>query len=218
MYKQSDSINELATALSAAQRLMEGAAKDSANPFFKSRYADLSSIWLAIREPLGAHGLSVIQVPAAEGSKITITTLLCHTSGQWISSELTMAGKDDSPQGIGSAITYARRYALAAICGVAPEDDDGEKAQGRSTPTGSAKPQGHAPTPQESTVDLRMSITTAAQNWLKKFMEVSQPQEFRRVLGLHGYEDIGAIPLDTTKAKLLFEDLRMALADCRKVK
>ena len=168
MYKQSDSINELATALSAAQRLMEGAAKDSANPFFKSRYADLSSIWLAIREPLGAHGLSVIQMPAAEGSKITITTLLCHTSGQWISSELTMAGKDDSPQGIGSAITYARRYALAAMAGVAPEDDDAEGAQGRRQEPQRQERPAQLPAPEKPTRQVPAELVKVFERMMKE--------------------------------------------------
>lgn len=135
MITRSEDIAELATALAVAQGAIEGAAKDSSNPFFKSSYADLASVWDAIRCPLSANGLSIVQMPSAEGAKVTITTLLLHKSGQWISSDLTLTAKEDAPQAIGSAITYARRYALQSVAGVAPEDDDGERAQGRQTPT-----------------------------------------------------------------------------------
>ena len=138
----SETINELAAALAAAQGKIENASKDSANPYFRRRYADLASIWDAIRGPLSAQGLAVVQPVRVEGSSVTVTTLLAHASGQWISSDLTMTAqrqikdgggweKLDSPQAIGSCITYARRYALAAMAGVAPEDDDAEGAQGR---------------------------------------------------------------------------------------
>ena len=139
--ERSETINALAAALAAAQGKIENASKDSANPYFRSRYADLASIWDAIRGPLSEHGLAVVQPVRVEGSSVTVTTLLAHASGQWISSDLTMTAqrqmkdgggweKLDSPQAIGSCITYARRYALAAMAGVAPEDDDGEGAQG----------------------------------------------------------------------------------------
>ena len=129
--ERSEQINDLAEALAAAQGKIEHAVKDSANPFFKSRYADLASVWEAIRRPLSEHGLSVIQCPSAEGPRVTITTMLVHRSGQWICSALTVTAKEDAPQAVGSAITYARRYALQSVAGVAPDDDDGEEAQGR---------------------------------------------------------------------------------------
>jgi hypothetical protein len=218
-YRQSDSIDQLATALSAAQRAMEGASKDSVNPSFHNKYADLSSIWAAIREPLGANGLSVIQMPSAEGARVTVTTLLAHSSGQWISSDLSLTVKDDSPQAIGIGITYARRYSLAAVGGVAPEDTDGEGAQPRAEDSRAQpkpKVQVRTAAPQESTGDLKASITTAAQGWLQKFIAAKHPEEFQRVMGLHGYQEIDQIPVVVEKAKLLFDDLRMALADLKK--
>jgi hypothetical protein len=131
MVAKSESIKELSAALAKAQAEIKGAAKDSANPYFKSRYADLASVWDACREPLTKNGLAVSQWPSAEGPKVTVETILSHESGEWISRELTITAKEDSPQAVGSALTYARRYALAAVAGVAPEDDDGEAAQGR---------------------------------------------------------------------------------------
>jgi len=129
---RSESIDQLATALALAQGKIRSAIKDTANPYFKSRYADLASIWDAVREPLSSNGLAVLQLPCADGPRVSVTTLLTHSSGQWISSELTMTAKEDAPQAIGSAITYARRYGLQSIAGVAPDDDDGESAQGRA--------------------------------------------------------------------------------------
>lgn len=134
----SQSIKELATALARAQAEIEGANRDSANPFFKSKYADLASVWSACRAALTKNGIAVSQPPEADGAKVTVTTMLLHESGEWISSPLTMTAKEDSPQAVGSAITYARRYALAAMVGVAPEDDDGEGAMGREHKNGSA--------------------------------------------------------------------------------
>lgn len=128
---QSESIAKLAEALSKAQGKIKGAAKDTANPFFKSKYADLASVWDACRDQLSAHGLSVIQTTEDGLEYVTIITTLSHSSGEWIRGRLTMKPVKNDPQGVGSAITYARRYALAAIVGVAPEDDDGEAASGR---------------------------------------------------------------------------------------
>lgn len=127
----SNVINEIAAALSKAQGAMGGAVKDSANPFFKSKYADLESVWQACRAPLASNGLAVVQTVNAGELGIGITTMLTHTSGQWIKDTMIIHPKDDSPQALGSAVTYARRYALAAIAGVYQTDDDGESAQGR---------------------------------------------------------------------------------------
>ncbi|MDP2362296.1 MAG: ERF family protein, partial [Ignavibacteria bacterium] len=110
------------------------ARKDSANPFFKSVYADLASVWEACRQALSTNGLCVIQTTDNDNGSVIVITTLIHSSGQWIRGKLRIKPVKDDPQGIGSAITYARRYALAAIVGVAPdegEDDDGEGAMGR---------------------------------------------------------------------------------------
>jgi len=139
--KASSELSELFAALAKAQGAIEGASKDKANPFFKSKYADLASCWAACRIPLAENGLSVQQHATAEGPCVTVTTILGHASGQWMSSELTMTAKEDTPQGIGSCLTYARRYALSAIVGIAPEDDDGNAA---TMPTKAApKPEGY---------------------------------------------------------------------------
>src|SRR5690606_11085019 len=80
------------------------------------------------RAPLSKHGTAVLQPPCAQGPTVTVTTWLAHKSGEWIQSDLTMTAAQNTPQGIGSCITYARRYALQSMVGIAPEDDDGNAA------------------------------------------------------------------------------------------
>ncbi|MFA5525929.1 MAG: ERF family protein [Acholeplasmataceae bacterium] len=123
---QSDSIASLAAALVKAQAVMQPAAKTSENPFLRSRYADLSSVWDAIRTPLTDNGLAVVQacIPS-DGTIVRLRTVLLHDSGEYISSEIAMVPKDTLPQSMGSCLTYARRYALCAMVGVSTEDDDG---------------------------------------------------------------------------------------------
>ena len=138
MATTSDTINELATALAKAQGDITGASKDKTNPHFKSAYADLASVWDACRMALSKNGIAVIQCPSASGATVTVTTILTHASGQRIESSLEMTATQNTPQGIGSAITYARRYALASMVGVAPEDDDGNAASAKTN--GPAEP------------------------------------------------------------------------------
>lgn len=129
--RSSLTISKLAEALSKAQGEMEAAAKDSTNPHFKSAYADLASVWAAVRGPLSRNGLAVCQFPSSEGAIAKVVTMLTHSSGEWTASELKIKSQSDSAQNIGSAITYARRYSLMAVCGIAPDDDDGNAASGR---------------------------------------------------------------------------------------
>lgn len=126
--EHSEQINELAAALCKAQGQLKGALKDSSNPFFKTHYADLTSTWDACREALQANGLAVIQSPLSTTDGIGVETMLVHSSGQWIRGSFVLPLAKADPQGGGSCITYARRYALAAFVGVCPEDDDGNAA------------------------------------------------------------------------------------------
>ena len=128
---QSAEIGKLAEALAAAQADITGALKTSENPFFKSRYADLATVMEACRAPLSKHGLAVIQTTEGGTDTVTIVTTLAHASNQWIRGRLTMKPVKADPQTLGSCITYGRRYTLAAMVGVAPEDDDGNLAAGK---------------------------------------------------------------------------------------
>lgn len=123
--EHSEQLNDLAAALAKAQAVMKHAVKDADNPFYKSKYADLASVAEACREALASNGLSVVQgTQKGDGPAIHLDTMLLHTSGQWMRSTLTMTPTKQDPQGIGSCITYARRYSLSAICGIATEEDD----------------------------------------------------------------------------------------------
>lgn len=128
--RRSQNIDLLMTALAKAQGLMEAAKREALNPHFKHKYAELSSVWDAIREPLSSNGISVYQAPVSVPNvdAVRIVTLLGHSSGQWIESDYDMPAPRWDPQGVGTAITYGRRYALMAAVGIAPEDDDGEAA------------------------------------------------------------------------------------------
>src|SRR5574344_693014 len=126
IFEHSSSIDQLAGALAAAQAEMTFAKKDSTNPFLKAKYSDLASVWDAVRVPLTKNNLCVTQLPTGE----TLTTVLAHKSGQYIASTMPVkTGRNDArndAQAYGSALTYARRYALSAIVGIAQDDDDGE--------------------------------------------------------------------------------------------
>lgn len=132
--KMSETIAELAKALAAAQAEIENASKASVNPHFKNRYADLAEILNTSRPVLSKHGLSIVQMPFFSEGKVGVETVLMHESGQWIANELLGPCVKQDPQGVGSAITYYRRYSLAAFAGIAQEDDDANTASGKSQP------------------------------------------------------------------------------------
>ena len=122
---KSESIENLAKALSKFQAEVKNPANTANNPFFKSKYAPLNEILNDVRPLLSKYGLSVLQVPGGDGQDVVITTLLLHDSGEWIETyPLNMKPAKNDPQGIGSCITYGRRYSLAAVLGISSEDDD----------------------------------------------------------------------------------------------
>jgi hypothetical protein len=133
MTDASDNIAELAAALAKAQGHITGALKDTNNTFFKSKYADLAACWDACRKALSDNGLAVIQTTTERDGHLYVATTLAHSSGQWVRGWMPVKTKDDGPQAMGSGVTYARRYALAAIVGLAQVDDDAEAAQGRTS-------------------------------------------------------------------------------------
>jgi hypothetical protein len=113
----------------AAQKAFGPALKTSTNPHFRSRYADLSACVEAVIDSLNNNGIGLIQTTHECESGVTVETLLVHESGQTITSgRLHVPASKQDAQGYGSALTYARRYSLMAICGIAPEDDDGNRA------------------------------------------------------------------------------------------
>lgn len=124
---KSESIAALAAALAKAQAEIRPAAKDSENPHFRSKYADLASCWEACRDPLSRNGFAVVQSPGGDAQNpawLTLETLLVHSSGEFISSTIGVELQKRDPQALGSALTYLRRYGLSAIVGLVADDDD----------------------------------------------------------------------------------------------
>lgn len=160
--KTSENIDLISKAISLAQGEMNPASKTTVNPFFKSTFATLTQVWDAIREPLSKNSISIFQDAITTEHGVAVSTRICHASGQWIEFgplEITLAKKD--AQTLGSAITYAKRYALCAAIGVVADDDDddGEKAVGRTS----------KPEPiKESSADIKKMVT----EYIKEFADV----------------------------------------------
>lgn len=125
---KSESITKIAPALLKAQKGIKAALKDSTNPHFKSKYADLSSVIDAVKESLNGQGITFLQGVEDAENGVAVETMLLHESGEWLSSTIKIPASKQDAQGYGSAMTYARRYGLQAMCGVPAEDDDGNAA------------------------------------------------------------------------------------------
>ena len=126
--KTSDTLSKLAPALVKAQAAMSGAKKSANNPFFKSKFADLGEVIKCVKEPFEDNGLSFVQFPVSADGFAGVETIILHESGEFISNEFMLKCAKNDPQGMGSAITYAKRYGLQAACGIPSEDDDGNAA------------------------------------------------------------------------------------------
>jgi hypothetical protein len=124
----------LFAALAAAQGEIENAAKNAANPHFRSKYADLAEVLNTTREVFPKHGLSLLQSTGFDGSLVSVTTLLAHKDGGYITAVASCVPAKTDAQGVGSATTYLRRYSAAAIAGIAQEDDDGNAAAHNGKP------------------------------------------------------------------------------------
>lgn len=149
---KSESIAALTAALAIAQSKIENATKNSKNDHFKNRYADLAEVLNTARPVFADNGLSIMQFPSYAEGICHVETVLTHKSGEWVSGTASCRVTKDDAQGVGSAITYLRRYSLAAVAGIAQEDDDAEGAVGRpSNGQGVAKPvQAPKPAPAPS--------------------------------------------------------------------
>jgi hypothetical protein len=163
----SNEVAELFAALATAQGKYTDVVKDkkarieSQKGSYGYAFADLASYIEAIRPALTEAKLAVIQAPAINAGTVTVTTRIVHASGQWVESELTMPVGQQTPQGIGSAITYARRYALAPMLCLAADDDDGEQAERAiKRQTAYTPPQFQAPAPTATQPEPAISQTT----------------------------------------------------------
>jgi len=188
MFKKSESIGKLAMALSKAQGQMRTAKKNADNPFFKSSYANLESVVNTAKKPLSDNELSYIQSPGKttieyvetmrnnqkvvlEKATLELTTLIMHSSGEWQESTLTMPIDKYTPQGFGSAIAYARRYALSAALGIAAgDDDDGNDSSNKNQGQGKKKaPKKPIAKPAPEFDDLKSASNQPSDAMTKKF-------------------------------------------------
>jgi len=182
---QSESIKNLAAAMAAAQGEMGAAIKGASNPFFKSKYADLGSVIQAVKAPFAAHGLSYVQFPVSGESSVGVTTRLMHSSGEWLEQDYFLPlGKMDA-QAAGSAITYARRYALQAIAGIPAEDDDGNAAT-QAAPV--------APAPPKTITKAQAKVIS---DLVKKTS--SNTEKFCGVFGCESIDSLAANKFETAK-------------------
>lgn len=177
--EHSASIGKIAASIAKAQATIVTAEKGEMNPHFGKAYADLADVWSACRDSLTANGLGVVQLPSAEGAKVTMVTYLVHDSGEWFRGALTVSSQKTDPQGIGSTITYLRRYALAAIAGVAPKDDDdgnaGSAGRGNDGPPpqqrAASKP---AQAPQQQASASATDMPEAVKPFAKRFESIEK--------------------------------------------
>lgn len=215
---QSEEIGELAAALAAAQARFTFAVKDSTavmGTAGKRKYADLQSVLEAIRDGLTANGLAVIQAPMPADNGIKLRTTLAHKSGQWMASELCLPqDRMGGVQGMGSALTYARRYALAAMVGIAQDDDDGETAMAESKKAAKAQ---HA---AESLAARKTNPSPASKELLAAFWTTMKKRHpgviTREEFGAEVYKDIGSFlgRTVTTLNAVTENEIKAFLAAC----
>lgn len=179
-------MKNLAQALNKMQGAMPPAIKDASNPAFKSRYADLASVWDAIRKPLADNGLSVTQqTDVTESGQMILVTTVWHTSGESLAARYPLTPTQNTPQSVGSCISYARRYSISALLGVVQDDDDGTAAS-QGAATGDRKvtppPPKPAPPPGEAKGSgAKAAPNNAAKAWAdaaaKTIAAMSEPDE-----------------------------------------
>ena len=170
-------ISELNKALAKAQSEMTSVSKNKTNPHFKKKYADLSAVIEACMPALNTNGIAVVQTTEMrDGGQMVMVTTLMHSSGESISSETPLIiGKQDM-QGLGSAITYARRYSLMGVAGLAPDDDDGNAA------AKSVAPHNHQPRPQSIGPDGEALLGVSNQEMLQSLKVGADQQETKEAL------------------------------------
>lgn len=211
----SEAIDQIATALAKAQGEIKGAAKDSTNPHFRSKYADLASVWEACRQALTKNGLSVVQIPDVSADGVFLHTTLAHSSGQWMRGTMPVRPVQDTPQGLGSALTYARRYSLAAMVGVAPDDDDdGNAASSGDSGSRGSTSRTAAPKPPE---DPKTTAARDAQMRIKEAINLAKtPTEIDKIIEVQSKTLAEIKAVSQTGYEWLMEFANERKANCQK--
>lgn len=207
--EMSPTVGNIMGAIATAQGEIENASKDAKNPHFQSKYATLAAIYDACRTALSKNGVAVVQAPYNAGHDIGVATLLGHKSGEWLKSALCVKPIKFDAQGAGSVITYLRRYSLAAMVGVAPEDDDGEAAVGRPDSKGVGKPAPKAPNGSD---DKAAKARTYAQEAIAKCRAAKDGKAFDE-WHAHNRDAIARV---RDYDAVLHGQLLAAIADCQR--
>lgn len=161
---KSETIAKLAEALATFQGEVKNPYNSTVNPFFKSKYAPLGDVLALVRPILAKNGLSIIQESSSENGNVIIKTTLLHKSGEWIESEpLALKLEKNTPQGVGSAMTYGKRYSVCAILGISSDDDDDgneHEKDGKNKPKQQAKPTNNKPQPTKPTISKEVQVVS----------------------------------------------------------
>lgn len=185
-FERSETIGKLTDALTKASSEFDEVKKTTENPYFRSHYADLAALIGATRKALSKHGLAIVQLPQVSENRASVTTLLTHISNEWISTVLALPATKQDAQGLGSAITYARRYAYQSILNIAgEEDDDGNAAVGKTQSERGAKSTDEGEG-LINPVQLRAFNSSCKQGGRTE----SQVADYLRLLGLNNIEQL----------------------------
>ena len=209
---KSESIDQLALALAKAQGELKPAKMNKNNPFFKSKYADLESVWDSIRLSFSKNGLSITQtIHTDEGGHSALLTHLLHSSGQWITSAMPLHPEKLTPQGLGSAITYARRYALSAIAGVcSDEDDDGNLAETKPKEDKKSEPK------QDNYKDMQHSSSLITEPQRKRLFAIANKHGWNESMIKEQIQDLYGITSTKDLNKHNYDDLISKIEFSRK--
>lgn len=222
MCNKSETIGKIAAALVAFSGEVKSIAHDSTNPHFKSQYTSLDHMIDETKPLLTKHGLTVMQFPGGDGERITMRTMILHTSGEWIESEpLTLKAVKMDPQGAGSAITYARRYSYAAALSLSLGDDDDGNATSHAPQGTQRAPQGQAHNPsgnrsQAPTGQPSASsdaISQAQVGMIKRLLSEKKITDERYREILNGYEVGSSKDLSKRDASALIKQLQEYVPD-----
>lgn len=168
----SDEINEIASALAKAQGAIQNPSKTAENPHFRSKYADLAAGLNAVRQALSSNGIAVLQATRVAGDLLMLDTRLLHASGQWIQSEFLACRAGIPPQQVGSALSYARRYSLFALIGIAGDDDDDGNTATAGHGTGNGKDEAFISDIQVAELRAKIDAVGADEQRFLRFLKV----------------------------------------------